>query len=363
LNEKIFEVEIGLDSALAFAELSGDWNPLHTDQAYAAKTSFRSPVLHGAYSAALISRMAGMHLPGTECLLHSMHLNFLIPIVPPVVVEVMGSMVHETAKGGNVNVKISDKNDGRIYVSASYSYGFHKKTILATATKKSSRAKNSDEKPIVLVTGASGGLGSALLEILDRPVLGVSSREGSHHLLVDDLEKLDSIFPNRKICGIVHCAWPSPNNERLCNAKAASVDYHIASPLRQCLALARLLIKHGQQGAPLVLVGSSYTDPGRHAWRYPLYSLAKSLLPTLSQILATELAYEERRCFCISFDVLQGGMQGEMSERTRVAHADRSPFGVVPSLEDAASQIVWALDNSDTLITGAHLSLTGSALP
>jgi len=363
LNEKIFEVEVGLDSALAFAELSGDWNPLHTDEAYAAKTSFKRPVLHGAYAAGLVSRMAGMCLPGTECLLHNMRLNFLSPIVPPAVLEVTGAVISETATGGNVDVRISDKVDGRLYVSASYNYGFHKKTSPALAKRKSRKAKSDNDQPVILVTGASGGLGSALVEMLDCPVLGVSRSEVPGLLHAADLEDIDSVFPDRKIAGIVHCAWPTPDNDRLCNAKAASVDYQIASPLRQSLALARLLVKYGQQGAPLVLVGSSYAEPGRHAWRYPLYSLGKSMLPTLTHILATEMAYDERRCFCISFDVIDGGMQGEMSERSRVAHADRNPFGVVPSLENAASQIVWALDNSDTMITGAHLSLTGSALP
>ena len=199
MNEEIFEVEIGLDSALAFAELSGDWNSLHTDEAYAAKTSFKRPVLHGAYAAGLVSRMAGICLPGTKCLLHSMRLNFLLPIVLPAVLEVAGSVVFETATGGCVDVRISNKVDGRLYVSASYHYGFHKKTSPAPAKKKSKKSKSENDQPVILITGASGGLGSTLIEMLDRPTLGVSRGEGPGLLHVDDLEDMDSDLPPRTI--------------------------------------------------------------------------------------------------------------------------------------------------------------------
>src|SRR5439155_363366 len=70
VTEASFEVVIGQEHVRTFAELSGDWNPLHTDAAYAATTQYGRPILHGAFSAGLVSRMAGMHIPGTDCLLH-----------------------------------------------------------------------------------------------------------------------------------------------------------------------------------------------------------------------------------------------------------------------------------------------------
>ena len=176
--KKSFEVEIDFDTAIAFAELSGDWNPLHTDETYAATTSFKRPLLHGAYSAGLVSRMAGMFLPGTECLLHNMRLNFVAPISQPTILEVAGSVVRETDAGGSVDVSIRDKANGRLYVSASYSYGFHKKLQSKSVETKGESKKTNPNDPVVLVTGANGGLASALVEMLDCPVLGVSRNKG-----------------------------------------------------------------------------------------------------------------------------------------------------------------------------------------
>ena len=75
----------------AFAEISGDWNPLHTDASYASRTSFGRPILHGAYSAGLLSRLAGMYIPGEDCVLHGMHLRFVAPIRPPARLRVYGA--------------------------------------------------------------------------------------------------------------------------------------------------------------------------------------------------------------------------------------------------------------------------------
>ena len=78
MSEASFNVEVTEASAREFATVSGDWNPLHTDPSHAARTAFRRPILHGAFSAGLISRLAGMHLPArlafcTECASASSH--------------------------------------------------------------------------------------------------------------------------------------------------------------------------------------------------------------------------------------------------------------------------------------------------
>ena len=75
-----FSVEVTDKDRLDFSNLSGDFNPMHVDAGYAKKTNFKKCILHGAFSAGILSRMAGMHLPGTECLLHSINLSFINPI-------------------------------------------------------------------------------------------------------------------------------------------------------------------------------------------------------------------------------------------------------------------------------------------
>jgi 3-hydroxybutyryl-CoA dehydratase len=65
---------------LAFAELSGDHNPIHLDDGYAATTRFGRRIAHGMFSASLISAVIGNDLPGTGSIYLSQTLRFLAPV-------------------------------------------------------------------------------------------------------------------------------------------------------------------------------------------------------------------------------------------------------------------------------------------
>jgi 3-hydroxybutyryl-CoA dehydratase len=65
-----------------FAELSGDKNPLHIDPIYAADTNFKSPIVHGIFTSALISRVLGMEFPGEGTFYLKQQLDFKRAIYP-----------------------------------------------------------------------------------------------------------------------------------------------------------------------------------------------------------------------------------------------------------------------------------------
>ena len=65
-----------------FAEVSGDTNPLHLDEAYAATTMFNGCIAHGMLSAAYISKVLGTQLPGPGAIYLSQSLKFKAPVRP-----------------------------------------------------------------------------------------------------------------------------------------------------------------------------------------------------------------------------------------------------------------------------------------
>lgn len=355
MNVVEFEVDVTEEDVRRFAELSGDWNPLHTDVIYAAGTTYRRPVLHGAFSAALMSRMAGMHLPGGNCLLHGMRLKFVSPILPPARLVVRGRMLRESAETGQVEVVISNADTGTRYVEGGYEFGYHQtvqKGHVPAAVPLTEPVKG---EPVILITGASGGLGGTLL-----------SRLGNRAAALGRDCVLDVALANRPISGIVHCGWPSLDNERLTglgSSAASAVQHYIAEPLTQMISLANLLVTHGEANAQLVLIGSTAAEPGRHNYRMPLYSLAKTLVPSLVNILAVELGARGMRCIGLEFDALDGGMNADLKPSVRISHADRSPFGCLGTLDDAAGQVEWVLGNASTLVSGAVIRLSGGSMP
>ncbi|HEX2863982.1 MAG TPA: MaoC family dehydratase [Deinococcales bacterium] len=65
---------------VAFAGVSGDWNPVHVDAEYAARTRFGQRVMHGMFSAALISNVLGTRLPGPGAVYLGQTLRFRAPV-------------------------------------------------------------------------------------------------------------------------------------------------------------------------------------------------------------------------------------------------------------------------------------------
>ena len=63
-----------------FAEVSGDRNPVHLDAGYAATTMFKERIAHGMLSAAYISAVIGMELPGPGAIYISQSLSFRRPV-------------------------------------------------------------------------------------------------------------------------------------------------------------------------------------------------------------------------------------------------------------------------------------------
>lgn len=66
----------------AFGAVSGDLNPVHFDEAFAAATPFGGVVAHGMLSAALISAVIGEDLPGHGAIYLGQTLKFHAPVRP-----------------------------------------------------------------------------------------------------------------------------------------------------------------------------------------------------------------------------------------------------------------------------------------
>lgn len=63
-----------------FADVTGDKNPIHWDETYAATTIFKRPIMHGMLSAAVFSKIFGTTFPGEGTIFMRQDLKFMKPM-------------------------------------------------------------------------------------------------------------------------------------------------------------------------------------------------------------------------------------------------------------------------------------------
>jgi 3-hydroxybutyryl-CoA dehydratase len=71
---------VASSDVIGFAQLTGDRNPIHLSEHFAAKTPFGRRIAHGLYTASLISAVLGTRLPGPGAVYVSQTLNFRAPV-------------------------------------------------------------------------------------------------------------------------------------------------------------------------------------------------------------------------------------------------------------------------------------------
>jgi acyl dehydratase len=93
-----FHAVLSEDDMAAFRKITGDENPLHCDDVYAARRGYPGRLAYGMLTASYLSTLAGMYLPGERGLIHEVTLQFTAP---------------NFKIGGGITVtgKVADKHD------------------------------------------------------------------------------------------------------------------------------------------------------------------------------------------------------------------------------------------------------------
>lgn len=122
-----FEVVVTKQMEDAFRNITGDFNPLHQDDAFACQAGngkFKGHVCFGMLTASFYSTLAGVYLPGKNSLIHSLDIKFQKPVYAGDKLTVTG--------------EIADKEDGL-------------KLILVKAQIKNQRAQSVSKATINII--------------------------------------------------------------------------------------------------------------------------------------------------------------------------------------------------------------------
>ena len=120
-----FSKKITESDVAAFAEISGDKNPVHLDENYAKQTRFGKRIAHGTLSMGLISAVLGNILPGHGTVYMSQTIKFVKPVFFDDTITAMVEITAIRADKGVVTLKTDCANQHGDKIAEGEAIVFH----------------------------------------------------------------------------------------------------------------------------------------------------------------------------------------------------------------------------------------------
>lgn len=109
-----------------FAELTGDYNPLHFDPDFAASTRFGQAVVQGGLTTGLLHAIVAMDLPGPGTVFMSQNWKFTAPVFigDTITATVCIEHVHETKPVTQISVEVYRQDGTKVLEGEAWCYTF-----------------------------------------------------------------------------------------------------------------------------------------------------------------------------------------------------------------------------------------------
>ena len=107
-----------------YAELSGDYNPLHFDQEFCAKTRFGRLVAQGGLTTGLLHALVAMQLPGPGSVFLSQNWKFTAPVYigDTITAEATVMEVHATKPVSRLAIRIENQSGETVLDGEAWCY-------------------------------------------------------------------------------------------------------------------------------------------------------------------------------------------------------------------------------------------------
>ena len=110
----VVDFTITTEDMQKFAALSGDYNPLHSDQNFARQKGFKGTVVYGALLIAKISCLIGMHLPGRDSVWVSTAMQFDQPLFVGEPARAEGVVAAVSQSTGMIDLKLTLRSNDKL---------------------------------------------------------------------------------------------------------------------------------------------------------------------------------------------------------------------------------------------------------
>jgi 3-oxoacyl-[acyl-carrier protein] reductase len=369
-----------------FAALSGDYNALHTEDEFAARTEFEQLVVHGLLHASLLSGLFGTKLPGSGALCLSHAFDFTRPVFVGDTVEAVGTVESIDPHTRVLGIKTEILNqrgervlDGKAMV---------KVLRLAPAEEKQAQRFESMAHlltgQVALITGGSRGIGRAIANTLaahgatvwinynrsqgaaESVASEIRSAGGNCFTVKADVthnddisEMIESIARQGGIDVLVNNAGPKIQTgsfeELTWPHMQAAYDQIVGSVFR--VTQAALPHLKSSRGKIVNVLAAAALGRTAHSWLS--YVTAKGALLSFSKNLAQELGPSGMRVNMVSPSLVDTDLVANIPDKMRQMAISRTPLRRLATADDVAKAVLFLVSPYADFITGDNVLVTG----
>ncbi len=117
---------LNADHVQTFADLTGDYNPLHFDESFTAKTKFKRLVIQGGLTTGLLHALVAMDMPGPGTVFLSQNWKFTAPVFigDTITAEAEILSIHESKPVTQLKIKVTREREETVLEGEAWCYTF-----------------------------------------------------------------------------------------------------------------------------------------------------------------------------------------------------------------------------------------------
>jgi 3-oxoacyl-[acyl-carrier protein] reductase len=365
----------------SFVALTGDNNPLHVDEDFASKTTFKKRVVHGMLTASFISTMIGAKLPGTGSLLYEQQIRFLSPVRIGGIIRVWAKVRHKSKSQRIVVLEtvVFDEQENRVIE------GEAKVKILKQEKIKEMKMPDQN-KGAIIVSGASRGIGAAIAKGLAREgypvVINYFHSAAQAEILAKEIIEEDgkaitckadvsneqdvkkmvelTLSTFEYIHGIVNNASGPIEIKDFAALTWEDMQGPIDIQLKGAFNMTQSVISHFiEQGRGVIVnIASIVTDNIPPAKWLP-YNIAKSALVNFNKSIANEYGVKGIRSNCVSPGMTQTDLIADLPEKVKMVTKMQTPLRRLTIPEDVSGTVSYLFSEQASFVTGQNIRVCG----